>query len=275
MEKKEDLVTIITLNYNNQFLKDAIDSVLSQTYGSIQFVLLDDGSEKFNSDQIKRYINCHKKENLKEFIVLKNEKNIGTVKSANKAYSYAKGKYIFNLAGDDVFYDSDVIRDWVNCFIETGGQVITAYRAVYDEKLEKEINVLPEEKDVFLLKHGTTKQIWDALCEKNFIFGCSTARTKEYYQKSGGYSETYKYIEDYPWNLKVIRHGTQIIFWNRIVLKYRTGGKSSPSKFDIAYLKDSIVVLIKEILQYSKHKKKDVKDLARWMYWHIRLKYKI
>ena len=253
MEKKEDLVTIITLNYNNQFLKDAIDSVLSQTYGSIQFVLLDDGSEKFNSDQIKRYINCHKKENLKEFIVLKNEKNIGTVKSANKAYSYAKG----------------------NCFIETGGQVITAYRAVYDEKLEKEINVLPEEKDVFLLKHGTTKQIWDALCEKNFIFGCSTARTKEYYQKSGGYSETYKYIEDYPWNLKVIRHGTQIIFWNRIVLKYRTGGKSSPSKFDIAYLKDSIVVLIKEILPYSKHKKKDVKDLARWMYWHIRLKYKI
>ena len=163
MEKKEDLVTIITLNYNNQFLKDAIDSVLSQTYGSIQFVLLDDGSEKFNSDQIKRYINCHKKENLKEFIVLKNEKNIGTVKSANKAYSYAKGKYIFNLAGDDVFYDSDVIRDWVNCFIETGGQVITAYRAVYDEKLEKEINVLPEEKDVFLLKHGTTKQIWDSL----------------------------------------------------------------------------------------------------------------
>ena len=59
------------------------------------------------------------------------------------------------------------------------------------------------------------------------------------------------------------------------MLKYRTGGKSSPSKFDIAYLKDSIVVLIKEILPYSKHKKKDVKDLARWMYWHIRLKYKI
>ena len=163
MEKKENLVTIITLNYNNPFLQDAIDSVLSQTYESIQFVLLDDGSLNFDVEKIKSYILCHKKENIKEFLVLKNKKNIGTVRSINKAYSYAKGKYIFNLAGDDVFYDSDVIRDWVNCFIETGGQVITAYRAVYDEKLEKEIKVLPEEKDVFLLKYGTQKQVWDAL----------------------------------------------------------------------------------------------------------------
>ena len=53
MEKKEDLVTIITLNYNNQFLKDAIDSVLSQTYGSIQFVLLDDGCLLYTSRQMQ------------------------------------------------------------------------------------------------------------------------------------------------------------------------------------------------------------------------------
>ena len=73
----------------------------------------------------------------------------------------------------------------------------------------------------------------------------------------------------------MIHQGTKIIFWNRIVLKYRSGGKSSPSKFDIAYLKDSVLVLFKEILPYSKHRKKDVIDLVRWLYWHIRLKYKI
>ena len=61
MEKKENLVTIITLNYNNPFLQDAIDSVLSQTYESIQFVLLDDGSLNFDVEKIKSYILCHKK----------------------------------------------------------------------------------------------------------------------------------------------------------------------------------------------------------------------
>ena len=270
-----ELVTVLTLNYNNPFLYESIDSVLNQTYSDIQYIIFDDCSQKvhFNAEKVKEYIETHNKGNIKEIVIKQNEKNVGIIKNLNRALKYVKGVYIFHLAGDDAFYDAKVLEEWAAYFKETKADIITAYRALYDEKLEKEICVLPEKEDVEILKTGDQQKIWDHLCCKNYIFGCSTARTKSCMDASGGYDETYHYVEDYPWNLKMIRQGYSVCLWERIVIKYRWGGISSPARFDRKYFTDSIRILWKEILPYSSHKKRDIKDFCKWLKGQLRGKY--
>lgn len=155
-----ELVTVLTLNYNNPFLYESIDSVLNQTYSDIQYIIFDDCSQKvhFDVEEIKRYIETHNKGNIKKVVVKQNEKNMGIIKNLNRAMKYVKGKYIFHLAGDDAFYDSKVLEEWTAYFKETKAEIVTAYRAVYDEKLEKEICVLPEKEDLEILKTGNQKK---------------------------------------------------------------------------------------------------------------------
>ena len=266
------LITILMPNYNNPYICEAIDSVLVQTYENIQLIVIDDGSLEFDKEKVEAYIEAHKKTNLRDYKIIVNEKNLGTVKTMNKAFEYADGEYIFNLAGDDAYYDSKVIEEWVEFFEQTGAEVVTAYRAMYDEKMQKQIDILPTENDVKILNTHNAAIIWERLCEKNFVFGCCTARKRELLEKCGGYDECYKYIEDYPWNLRITRQGTVIYFWDRIAVKYRSGGISSPSKFDFSYLKDSLMILSKEVMPYSKHKYRDFRSFASWLKTHVKIK---
>ena len=88
-----ELVTVLTLNYNNPFLYESIDSVLNQTYSDIQYIIFDDCSQKvhFNAEKVKEYIETHNKGNIKEIVIKQNEKNVGIIKNLNRALKYVKG----------------------------------------------------------------------------------------------------------------------------------------------------------------------------------------
>ena len=113
-----DLITVLTLNYNNPFLYESIDSVLRQSYSDIQYIIFDDHSQKVDFDigAVKKYIQDNNKGNIKEIIVKQNEKNLGIIKNLNRALKHVRGNYIFHLAGDDTFYDSNVLTEWVAYF---------------------------------------------------------------------------------------------------------------------------------------------------------------
>ena len=253
MQNKAKLVTVMTLNYNNPFIWDSINSVLEQTYNLIQYVIVDDCSDHFDPVEISSYIDQHQKGNIVDKIIIKNLKNMGIPKSANIALDNAKGYYLINLAGDDVFYDNQTITEWVKHFEESDANIITAYRIAYDENLQKKLDILPSPKQVSLIKKSSSEELFELLTKENFIFGCTTARTKQCVETWGKYDERYQYIEDYPWNLKVLRQGEKIFFWDRIVIKYRTGGLSSPLQFNTRYAKDTKLIYENEIKPYTKH----------------------
>ena len=103
-----ELFSVIILLYNNsEFLAECLDSVLIQDYSDIEIIVVDDGSKTFDKAGIESYIREHKKENIRNVIVYRNECNFGTVKSANGAIRKASGKYLKLLAGDDALYDSE------------------------------------------------------------------------------------------------------------------------------------------------------------------------
>lgn len=96
MDKK---ISIIMPVYNAQrFLKQAIDSVLNQSYSEFELILVDDCSTD-NSFEIL----CEYEQKDSRVRVFKNEKNRGVSFTRNFGVSKAKGDYIALIDSDDMW----------------------------------------------------------------------------------------------------------------------------------------------------------------------------
>jgi glycosyltransferase involved in cell wall biosynthesis len=92
------LVTVITVTYNSAlYVRDAIESVLAQTYDHFELIIGDDCS----TDDTWKIIQEYKDDRI---IAYRNEKNIGEYPNRNKAISKASGKYLTFIDGDDILY---------------------------------------------------------------------------------------------------------------------------------------------------------------------------
>lgn len=92
------LVTVICLSYNHErFVKDAILSVINQTYSNIQLIVVDDFSDD-NTVAIIKSI-AHKHPSIQTLFLAYNH---GNCKAFNLALQLAKGKYIIDFATDDL-----------------------------------------------------------------------------------------------------------------------------------------------------------------------------
>ena len=96
------LISIITPSYNcKDFIKDTIDSVISQTYINWEMIIVDDCSKDNTVDLIKGLI---KNENRIRLICL--DKNVGAAMARNKALELANGNYIAFLDSDDIWHEN-------------------------------------------------------------------------------------------------------------------------------------------------------------------------
>ena len=102
---KEELVTVITANYNaNEFIVQTIESVLSQEYQNWEMIIIDDLS---TDDSIKTIKSYQKKDSRIKLIELK--ENGGPAIARNIGIKQANGRYIAFLDSDDV-WTNDKLR---------------------------------------------------------------------------------------------------------------------------------------------------------------------
>jgi hypothetical protein len=100
------LVSIITPSYNSaSFIKESINSVLSQTYENWEMIIVDDASKDNTTEIIEEYI---KKDSRIKLIRL--EKNSGPAIARNEAIKKAKGRYIAFLDADDLWLPEKLDR---------------------------------------------------------------------------------------------------------------------------------------------------------------------
>ena len=108
MESKP-IVSIIINNYNyDQFLSQAIDSALNQTYPYLEVIVIDDGSTDNSRNIISSY---------GDRIVPILKSNGGQASSLNEGFKTSKGEIIFLLDSDDVFH-REKVKKIVSLFIE-------------------------------------------------------------------------------------------------------------------------------------------------------------
>lgn len=92
----QPMVTVLMPVYNaEKYLAEAIESVLGQTYGDFEFLIINDGSTDTSADIIKGYT-----DDRIRYVI--NEENIALISTLNKGIAVAKGKYIARMDADDI-----------------------------------------------------------------------------------------------------------------------------------------------------------------------------
>jgi glycosyltransferase involved in cell wall biosynthesis len=158
-------VTVLMSVFNGeQYLKEAIDSVLNQTYTDFDLLIINDGS----TDNSLAIIQSYKDPRIK---LINNDQNLGLINSLNKGIGLIHSDYIIRMDSDDICL-SNRIEVQVN-FMDTHPEVGVSGSHYFQLKESKHFEIdLPlssEEIKAFLifncpLAHPTTiirKQVLD------------------------------------------------------------------------------------------------------------------
>ena len=93
---KHPAISVVMPLYNGEkYLKEAINSILEQTYSDFELLLIDDAS----SDRTEEIIRSYKDDRI---VYIKNEQNLGLIKTLNKGLDLAKGEFIARMDQDDI-----------------------------------------------------------------------------------------------------------------------------------------------------------------------------
>ena len=96
MKKENPLISVIIPTYNREhFLKDAIESVLSQTYNNLELIIVDDGSVDNTQQLVQKFTD-------KRINYIRQEHK-GASTARNRGIQEVKGEYIAFLDSDDIW----------------------------------------------------------------------------------------------------------------------------------------------------------------------------
>lgn len=110
------LVSVVMATYRREeALKDALESLVNQTYKNIEIILVDDNANKEWNDKVKMIVDETNK--VYPIIYIKNEVNKGSAETRNIGINKASGEYITFLDDDDL-YMPNKIKNQVNHMIE-------------------------------------------------------------------------------------------------------------------------------------------------------------
>lgn len=200
---KTPLVSVIMPVYNGEkYLREAIDSILNQTFKDFELLLINDASTD-NSEEI---INSY---NDSRIIYIKNEQNLGLIKTLNKGLDLAKGEFIARMDADDISsperFAKQIALFESNPEIGVCGTWFTLFRENHEDKIIKH----PEHNDS--IKIG--------LLTSCFI-GHPTVMMRKKAIENYRYDVNYQAAEDFELWTRLVR---VIKFYNiqESLLKYR------------------------------------------------------
>ena len=101
--KKPKISIIIPLYNCQKTINQSLYSVQYQNLSHFEIILINDFS-KDNTSKIIKYF----QENDKRIKIINNHKNMGTLYSRSVGVLISKGKYIFSLDDDDMYFDNDI-----------------------------------------------------------------------------------------------------------------------------------------------------------------------
>jgi len=175
-------VSVLMSTYNGAvYLRQAINSILNQTFTDFEFIIVDDNSTDNSGEILRSY-------NDPRIRIIQNNKNIGLTKSLNKGLKEAQGKYIARMDADDVSL-LDRLKEQYN-FLEAHPTIalVGSWAESMDEYgIVTEIRKVPTDPETIRFE----------LVLRNCFFHSSVCFRREAVKKVGGYDATYRHAQDY------------------------------------------------------------------------------
>lgn len=99
---------------SEKFIEEAIDSILNQTFGDFELIIIDDGSTDKTVELVKSYHD-------KRIILLQHKSNLGNYPARNLGMEKSRGKYICVMDSDDIAVSNRIEQQ--NLFMESNEEV--------------------------------------------------------------------------------------------------------------------------------------------------------
>ncbi|MEY8675651.1 glycosyltransferase [Thomasclavelia cocleata] len=208
------LVSVIMSTYKEEeiFLRQAIESILDQTYKDFEYIIiLDNPDNDLHIKIIEEYTNIDKR--IKFYI---NKKNIGLTASLNKGLELAKGIYICRMDADDISI-SNRIENQKKYLEENKYDLIGGISQMIDENGESIYSIKKVPTDINKIKKALR---YNQIISHPTWFG-----KKEVFDKLNGYRNM-PLCEDYDFTLRAVLNGYKISNINETILKYRMTSSS-------------------------------------------------
>ncbi len=203
-ELKPEISIIIPCYNHGQYLNDAVESVLSQTFQKFEIIIVNDGS---TDKQTKQLLSHYEKEKTRVICT----ENQGLAAARNTGIGEAKGRYILPLDADD-FIEPGYLENAARLLDNQGDLGIVYCQAQLFGAVETKW-LLPE----YSLK---------AMLLDNVIF-CSAMFRKSDWERVGGYDPGMIYgWEDYEFWLSLIELGRKVYQIPEVLFSYRVSSDS-------------------------------------------------
>jgi len=230
-------VTVLMSVYNGEkYLREAIDSILNQTFKNFEFLVINDGSTDSTAEILQSYQDPRIK-------IINNEKNMGLTGSLNKGLKLAKGEYIARMDADDISLPLRLEKEVE--FLDKNPE-LGLVGILYE--------VIDEAGNSFgIVKYPTTdKEIKRRLLEGNPFGHGSVMLRKECIVNVGFYRPEFKYAQDFDLLLR-ISEKYEVLNISEPLYKFRISLNSLQKKVE----QDGYAALGREL---AKERKKFGKD---------------
>ena len=206
-------ISIITVSFNSEdTIQDTIESVLSQTYPNIEYIIIDGSSNDKTTDIVKSFGS-----KIDYFI---SEDDDGIYDGMNKGIRASTGDIIGILNSDDIYPENRIIEEIVDAFNINNSDTLFG-DLVY-------VNPKKSNKVVRYWKSGIYNR-------ENILKGWMLPHPtffvrKNIYEKHGLYSEKLKSAADYEMMIRLLyRYKCSVYYLPKILVKMRDGGYSNQS----------------------------------------------
>lgn len=208
---KNPKISVIMPIYNAEpYLKEAIESILNQTYDDFEFIIINDGSEDKSLDIIKQYSKLDKR------IKIVSRENKGLIYSLNEGISISSGEFIARMDGDDISMP-DRFEKQINFFSNNDIGILGTLVNVFGDGDAKRkefsnefLNWDPNDTDIeWMLLKGYS------ICHPSLMI------KKDILRKLNGYNYNYLYAEDYDLILRALKNNIFINIIQEVLLSYR------------------------------------------------------
>lgn len=191
--KEEPLVSVIIPVYNGaDYLKEAIDSVLLQTYSNIELIVVNDGSTDGGETE---KIAMSYGEKIRYF----RKENGGVASALNKGIQEMSGEYFAWLSHDDIFY-TEKIRRQVELLLCTNAKITAcAYQIMNEYGIKRDVIGLESYEDELL--HINLFPLLNGM-----VSFCGVILHKSIFEKYGTFREDLRTTQDYEFLFRVLRN---------------------------------------------------------------------
>jgi putative colanic acid biosynthesis glycosyltransferase len=227
-------ITVVTVTYNAyDLLEKTIRSVINQTYGNIEYIIIDGDSTDNTSVLLEQYKH--------DIAVCVSEKDKGIYDAMNKAIQLATGEWIIFINAGDFFASDNVIK---KVFSEHN---VTDYDFIYGQHIWNDGLT----RDV--VPNRPLELMWQRIC-----FSHQSLFSRASLMKERPYKLNYKIVSDYENYFHHYSNGKKFMSVDVPVSVFLAGGTSHINFFKRTYERWSVV-------------RKYKKDEKLWHVYYLKL----